>query len=346
MRFLSFLLIAALSFAGASVMAQDAPRLAKIVAVDASDGTVTRQFFGRVAARETVDLAFQVGGQVLEFPPREGQAIPEGSLIAQLDQEPFELALAQARTRAEQADRTVARLERLQGSAVSEVTVDDAQTEAELAAIAVRDAERALRQATLRAPFDGLIAARNVAPFSTVAAGTPVVRLHDMSELRIDIDVPEIVFQSAGEDPDIALSARFPAIAGEFPLGVREFNAETSTIGQTFRITLGMAPPEGRVILPGSSVTVTAVLNRGEARMTVPQAAIVAANDGSPQVMVFAPTGAAEGSVRAVPVKIMPSNTGTVVVLSGLEQGQEIVASGGSLLEDGDTVRRFTGFGN
>ncbi len=339
-------LLASILIAFAPAHAQTDPRLAKIVSVEAFDGEIVRQFFGRVTAKETVDLAFQVGGQIVEFPAIEGEPIPQGGLIARLDQEPFELALDQARTQQRQADRNLARFEQLQGNAVSQVSVDDAKTQAELTALAVRDAERALRHTTLVAPFTALVASRNLANFSTIGAGTPVVRLHDMSELRIEIDVPEIIFQTAGEDPDVDLSAKFPAIDEVFALEPREFNAETSSIGQTFRITLGMPPPNGRVILPGSSVTVTAVLKGGTPRLLIPASSVLTDNGGAPQVLVFEPAGAEEGTVRRVDIQIEPSPTGEVRVISGLEAGQEVVASGAALLADGERVRRFAGFSN
>lgn len=339
--FASGVLIFSLSFA----IAQDTETpLAKIVAVEAFDGSIERQFFGRVTAKETVDLAFQVGGQIVEFPAVEGEPIPEGGLISRLDLEPFELALDQARAQQVQADRNLERFQRLEGSSVSQVSVDDASTQAELAAISVRSAERSLRQATLVSPFTALVASRNVANFSTINAGTPVVRIHDMSELRIEIDVPEIIFQIAGEDPDVDLSARFPAIDDEFALEPREFNAETSSVGQTFSITLGMPPPNGQVILPGSSVTVSAILRLDEPRVIVPASAVLTTSDGGAEVLVFEPAGADEGTVRRVSIEIEPTPEGEVQVLSGLTDGQEIVASGASLLSDGEQVRRFTGF--
>ena len=343
MHFFIRLLACAALAVPSGLWAQDAP-LAKLITVAPMDSGMSRTFFGRVAARETVDLAFQVSGQIVEFPAVEGEPVPKGGLIAQLDLEPFQLSLDQARAQADQANRTLERLERLQGSSVSEVTVQDARTQAELNAIALRNAQRALDQATLTAPFDALVAARNAATFATINAGTPVVRLHDMSELRIEIDVPEILFQQAGEDPDVVLSATFPASDRQFPVTPREFNAETSGVGQTFRITLGLPPPEGLVVLPGSSVTVAAQI-MGEAPMlVVPASALTTANDGTAHVMVFEPTGADEGTVRRTPVTIQPTARGAVSVTSGLSAGQEIVASGAARLEDGATVRRFGGF--
>ncbi len=326
--------------------AQDQVKLVKLAVVSTSQPEITRQFFGHVAAKETVDLAFQVGGQVVEIPIVEGEPVPKGAVIAQLDLEPFEIALDQALVQKDQADRTLERLQKLQGNAVSQVTVDDAETQAKLADISVRNAERSLDDAKLMAPFDALVAARNIAKYSTISAGTPVARLHDMSELRVEIDVPEILFQRAGRDPDVDLWAKFPSSTERFELQTREFNAETSQVGQTFRITLGMQPPENIVVLPGSSVTVFATLYGGQASLRIPNSAVITRNDGTPMVMVFDPSSDVEGTVKAVDVTIEPSANGLVNVTSGLEAGQEVVASGANLLADGERVMRFTGFSN
>ncbi|MFP7571134.1 efflux RND transporter periplasmic adaptor subunit [Marivita sp. S2033] len=321
-------------------------RLAKIIEVQPVNGDVTRQFFGNAVAKETVDLAFQVAGQIVELPVIEGERIAKGTVVAQLDLEPFELALEQARVQKEQAERNLERLEKLSGSTVSQVSVDDAVTAAKLAEIAVQTAERSLRNATLHAPFDALVASRNVANFSTIAAGTPVVRLHDMSDLRIEIDVPEILFQSAGRNAGTELWAQFPTSDERFAVRPREYKAETSNIGQTFRITLGMTPPEDHDVLPGSSITVFAKVDRGASELQIPASAVVTGNDGSTYVMLFEPVGASDGTVTRHAIKIAPGLSGQVRVIEGLEPGQEIVASGATQLADGDRVQRFSGFAN
>lgn len=318
--------------------------LVKLYRVETTGGAIERQFFGRVVAKETVDISFQVGGQVVEFPVSEGSTIPAGDLLARLDLEPFELALAQAKAQQDQAQRTLDRMEQLQGNAVSQVTVDDARTQADLADISFRDAERSLELATLHAPFDALVSARMVANLTTIGAGTPLVRLHDMSELRIEIEVPEILFQRAGRDPSITLFAEFPASGERYPLEVREFNAETAQVGQTYQITLGMAPPEDIVVLPGASAKVLATLQLESPRIEIPASSLVLGSDGAAHVMVFEPAGAQEGTVKKVSVEVEPSENGAVLIKSGLSQDQEIVVSGSSRLEDGETVRRFAGF--
>ncbi|MCG7495048.1 efflux RND transporter periplasmic adaptor subunit [Thalassobius sp. Cn5-15] len=354
----AFVLTAALSgfvaLAGAAMAQEDSPaeiiRPVKLLTVENTSGDITRQFFGQVVARQTVDLAFQVGGQIVEFPVIEGQIVPKGGLIAKLDQEPFTLQLDQTSLQYDQAKRTLDRLSKLTGSAVSEVVVQDTETQVGLARIARRNAEYALEHATLSAPFDALVATRNVANFTTVGAGTPIVRLHDMSDLRIEIDVPEVLFQRAGSDTAVTLMARFPTGDTLYPLAIREYVAEASTIGQTFQLTLGLERPDGLTVLPGSSVTVLATVAQDGGAVILPATAIDIANDGSTQVMVFTlsdnedEAAAGIGRVSARAVEVTTTRDGKIALVSGLETGEVIVRSGLPSLNDGQRVRRFIGF--
>lgn len=340
-----------LFLAATPIWGQDAPApYVKLITAEMTQGQEERQFFGQVAARQSVDLAFLVGGQVVDFPVFEGQSIAKGEVVAVLDQEPFQLAYDQANLQKDQSDRALKRLQQLRGNAASQVSIEDASTAAQLAGIAARNAERSLEQSTLHAPFDALVATRYVENFTTVAAGTPVVRLHDMSEIRIEIDVPEVLFQVADktDGEGVRLEAKFVASPDRYPLIVREFNAETSDVGQTFRMTLGMEPPEGIKVLPGSSVTVYAAREADHHQIAVPAASVLSDNDGQAQVMVFAPSSedANFGTVRRVAVEITPAADGTMRVIRGLSGGEEIVASGAARLAEGQDVRRFTGFPN
>ncbi len=319
----------------------------KLIVADAGGAEMTRQFFGRVVARETVDLAFQVGGQLIDFPLIEGEQVKQGDLVAQLDLETFQLALEQARLQRDQADRALARLRQLSESTASPVRIEDAETALALADVAVRNAEYALDHATLTAPFDALVATRNVANFTTIGAGTPVVRLHDMSEMRIEVDIPEVLFLRARAAPNVRIRAKFPASDQTYPLELREFNAETSKVGQSFRVTLGMTPPPGMRFLPGASVTVIAeTLSDVQGGLLVPRTAVFTDADGATAVMVFAPKGADQGTVAMRKVDVAPAPQDGIVITSGLEPGTEIVAAGTATLTDGQNVRRFTGFGN
>ena len=305
-----------------------------------------RRFFGEVVARETVDLAFQVSGQIVDFPAVEGARVEAGGLIAELDLEPFEIALGQAELRSEQADRTLGRAQQLGPGTVSQASIDDAETEAGMAGLDVRNARYELDRATLNAPVDALIAARNVAVFTSVNAGEPVVRLHDMSELRVEIAVPEVLFRSVQDSDVFDIYALVTGSDVQYPLETREFEAQTSAVGQSYTITLAMTDVVDERVLPGASVTVVAQRESADTAVFIPPTAVVINPDESTHVMVFEPTGADEGTVRAVPVTIEASDDGQLRLIDGPEPGAEIVSAGAAQLADGQAVRRFANFGN
>ncbi|WP_374635503.1 efflux RND transporter periplasmic adaptor subunit [Paracoccus sp. (in: a-proteobacteria)] len=331
---------------GPLAMAQDTPvPLVRLITLGQDGAPAERTFFGRTVARQTVDLGFQVSGQLVEFPIAEGELIAAGTLIGRLDQKPFILALDEARLTEEQAQRDADRAEQLGGN-VSRAQRETVQTQARLAGVARQNAELALERSTLLAPFDAVISTRTVANFTTVAAGQPVVRLHDMSELRIEIDVPETIVRQSGENPDFELLARFGGDDRLHPLKIVETDIETGPVAGTYRVTLGMEPPKDVLILPGYSVAVVMRRNGAKApELTVPQDAIATTPEGGYFALRFTPEGEDGGKLTQVPVTIEASERGQIVVTSGLEAGDEIVSAGLTHLSDGQAVKRFRGIG-
>lgn len=338
-------LLSALALAAplaAPLAAQDAPKPVKLMTVTAKPQKVERQFFGQVTALQTVDLAFQVGGQIHVLTAPEGQPIAKDSVIAQLDLAAFDRARAQAEVNLDKANRDLDRLESLSGAAVSEVSIRDARTQVQLAEIALKDAQDNLDHATLRAPFDALVARREVANFTTVSAGTPVVRLHDVSEMRVEIEVPEVLFRQAGQSGDVTFEAQFPGSTERLPLAPREFEAETSAVGQTYTLTLAFTGDLAAGIYPGASATVYAGTELPAAdSVFLPETALAFDPAGKPQVMVFDQAG----TVHATPIEIEIATDGRVRLVGGIDEGAEIVSTGASQLQDGQSVRRFTRVG-
>lgn len=325
--------------------AQEAPapvaKPVKLMTLSASPVTLQRQFFGQVTARQTVDLAFQVGGQLTVLNAEEGASMKKDALIAELDLAGYERAVAQAEANYEKAQRDAERLASLRGQVVSDVSVQDAETQLQLAQIGLDNARDDLAHASLRAPFDALVARRLVANYQTVAAGTPVVRLHDVSEMRVDIQVPEVLFRQAGAGESVAFEAQLPGDTTRYPLVLREFETEAASVGQTYTITLAFAENPGAFVFPNASVTVYASAGgQMPDGVVLPETALVFDPAGKAAVMVYA-----EGTVTQTPVEIALQDDGRLYMTDGPAEGTQIVVTGASQLRDGQTVRPFTRIG-
>ena len=330
------------------VFAQEALRPVKLVELSPQPVVEQRSFPGRVRASQTIDLAFQVSGQLQQFPVVEGDRLEEGALIARLKQSGFERDLRQAEATLTRDRQTLARLQPLAGTSVPRSDVEAAETQVTLSEIAVETAESALADASLAAPFNALVARRMVANFTTIAAAEPVVRLHDMSEMLIDIDVPEVLARRSGEG-DVSFTATFPGSSDAYALFIREFEAESGDVGQTFRLTLGFADEPAANILPGASAMVLVRReSAAERAVTLPQSAMVYSADGDPHIFVYEPDPQQDGTVGTVvltPVTIRLRDDARIEVIEGPPSGTEIVAAGAAQISDGQVVRRFVALG-
>ena len=301
-----------------------------------------RRFFGRIAARETVPLSFEVGGRLIEFPVLEGSGIRAGEVVARLDPDPFARAAERAELALEQAERDAERARKLAASNVtSEVRAEDARTARDLADVALRDARAALADSVLTAPFDGIVAERIAETFSNVEPGRPILRLHDMSEVRVEIEIPERVLLRAGDPDAIEFTGERQ---GEPPIPLRlvEFEAQTGRVGQSFRAALALPQGAARGMIPGATMTVTAALPATDTPGVVPMGAILAGAGDAFDVMVFRPDGEGHGRVERREIRVT-AERGTAFEVDGLAPGERVVAAGGHLLTDGQEVRVYDG---
>ncbi len=317
----------------------------KVVTAEAAGAFETRSFFGRVRARETVDLSFEVGGRLEILDAVEGDRVDRGSPLARLDQAPFKRAVERAEVTLRQENRRFERAAKLmQSSAGSRVRLEDAETSRDLAAVALREARDDLEDATILAPFDGLVAERLTPNFTNVEPGRPILRLHDMSEVRVELDLPERLLIQAGDPAQIRFMVRMPDQDGAVAVRFVEFHAQTDRVGQSYIVTLAFPDAKSVFLVPGASVTVIAELPAPKAGLVLPASALLIGPERNASVLVLETSeGGLAGLavLRRQPVDVR-SRTGTRFLVTGLPEGAEVVAVGGHLLREGQAVRRYT----
>ncbi|WP_421790103.1 efflux RND transporter periplasmic adaptor subunit [Hyphobacterium sp.] len=317
------------------------PRLVQIASVEGVGPQRNYEFVGRIEAIQSVDLSFQVGGQLAELPATDGLAITQGELVARLDLEDFRRAEREARVQLEQAQTDLERQQTLFDRGIaSEAARDNAQTQYNLRLVARDNARQALQNATLEAPFSGLISRVLVENFTVVSAGQPVARLQDLSELRVSIPIGEDLVATFNADELVRIEASFAFLPGQrFELEPRELVAEADTASQTYRGILALPQDIPANILPGMSTTVFAEFSSlAELPDTVhvPVNALGFDSAGEPVVFVY---DSGSGIVSRRPVETADIVDDEIAVTSGLAAGEQIVTAGVSRLQDGMAVR-------
>lgn len=322
--------------------ADASPIFVRTMVVGGPNDIQERHFFGRVAALETVDLSFEVAGYLSHLDAPRGSVVEEGQRLAELDLAPFERAVERAELNLAQAERDLDRLRTLAARNVSsDVQAENAETARDLAEVALRDARDALADAQLTAPFDGIVADRMVATFTNVTPSQPVVRLHNMSETRVEFDLPERLLAAIGDPSRVEFTTRLTGQSEPVALAFREITAETGTIGQSYTLSLAVEGPVPALFLPGKTVTVTARLSQQAEGVPVPATAVVTRPDGATTVVVVEERdGALRPDFTTVEVR---STAGVELTVAGLEPGAEIVELGGHLIGPDSVLARYSG---
>ena len=260
-------------------------------------------------------------------------------------------ALAQAaRSRLELAQATAKRMALLYDEgAISHQDADQARAdlaaaragvEQALAAIAAAAASRAEAQASVaaagvplgdsvvRAPFEGIVLAREVEPGAVVGVGSPIVTIEDKAHLELDVTVPDAAARAV--HPRMPVTARVDALGGqEIPGAVRAVLPSGTPGVRSVIAKIDLQPAHG--LYPGmfARVRLAAPARRAAA---VPASAIVT-RDG--QTGVFTVAG---GRAEFVPVQTGATQSGCVELVAGVLGGKPVATSALEKITSGTAV--------
>ncbi|SEA51587.1 efflux RND transporter periplasmic adaptor subunit [Alkalimonas amylolytica] len=322
--------------------AQLAPVTVKLVMANGDSQLSSRSFVGRVDAVSTVDLAFQVGGQVTKLAVQQGQVVAAGGVLAALDPADYQLALQQARVQLDQAKRDLERARPLREQGIlTPSDFEQLQTSYELAKVALENASRNIAHAQLEAPFDALITRRLIERYATVAAGTPVLRVQNISELRVHINVPEQLMRLVNDSADYQVSVRLPGQDAAYPLVYREHATEADPMTQTYRVSFALARIPEVNLMPGMTVSVVTERTQQPSSLSVPLSAIDTATPEQFHVWRYLSDSQ---TVERVQVQLGQIHGQQVDILSGVQYGDQLVSAGHAQLQPGQRVRPFQAY--
>lgn len=323
----------------------DAPiRPAKLIEISASSNIRTITLPAIIEAVNSAQLTFQVGGLLQELSVREGDKVEEGAVIARLDQRDFKNEVATAQAQADNAESEFQRAERLIAEkAVSQSVFEQRKAQRDIARAALDTARKRLDEATLQAPFAGVVASVHSEAFQNVAPQEPIVTLQTTGTAEAAVQVPARLVANSGrvesEETVVVLDAA-PDVRVHAELRSTATQADPDT--QTFLAKFTFTPPENLVILPGMTGSVQARLRIAGAdgaaeRITVPANAIL--SDGDVRYVWVVDTESMKVSRREI--TLAPDIGESLAVLEGLVAGDVIVGAGASYLYEGMQIRRY-----
>lgn len=322
----------------------------KMLTVGEAGNGLVREYPGTVSAAQRAALAFEVPGQMTEFPVNEGDSVLRGAVLGRLDARDYEARLDSARAVLRKAEADFERgssLYKEDPGAIALTRLDADKRGVEMAQARYREAEKAYEDTILRAPFDGDVARKLVDDFANVQAKEPILILQDTSHLEIVVNVPERDFvggQRAANSMDALTERNQPQVVisslpgRRFPARFKEVATTADPVTRTFAVTVRFDNPKDVTVLPGmtAKVIVRRARSAGDG-VLIPAHAATAGADGKPFVWIVGP----EMAVERRSVELGELRGEEVEVRSGLADGDVVAISGVALLHDGMRVRRF-----
>lgn len=330
-------------------------RKVAVTIADRVSAAPVQQAFGTVAAARSADLRFAIGGEVasVEAVMRNGALVRKGEVLATLDTELLTLSVndiavqlaaedankIELQTQLTLRQRQFDRVNQMKAASVaSEKRLDDAQLALSIAKnsllqsnsrieqlkIAKKRAERNLKDAVLRAPFDGALADVVIGSGQVLSSNTTLGKITDLNSLEVSFIVPAEIY---------AISNRLIGqdVAMTWTAGGRDVVTVTGTIDRT----------EGNVNANEGGGRIYANLPQSKAgeMPPIPAGAFVEIN--YPTLMledvVILPEAAifdrdhifivVEGRADRRQVEILSKSEGQVYVRGDLQNGDQVVST-------------------
>jgi len=308
------------------------------------DHSPVRGYSGRVLSPETVAVVPQVAGTVMEAPFTEGSIVKKGDVLYRIDDVRYAAAAAAAAATVAQceatfdyADKAYARTRTLFEKKVASVDDMDSATSARATAEAALAAARAalvsasndLNHCTVVAPIDGRVGLNAAVPgnYVSTASGalTTIVR-QDPARVVFAPSNREFLSFFGGEkglgdlfEINVRLADGTPyGEAGTLEFVGNQANATTDTMPVYVRLP----NPDG-LLVPGSTVKIEVRAREPRRLVALPLTAVVHDGDKAFVWMV--------GENR-IPVRrdvvVGPATSSYETILSGLEEGEEVIVRG------------------
>ncbi len=324
----------------------DVGRPVDVISVEASKLASDIQLSGEIQAENNAALAFRIGGRVVERPVNVGDRIAAGQLIARLDPQTEQNALAAAKAALSAARGEVSTArnafdrqeqlmaqgfttrprfdQALQARNAAESGLEDAEARVELA----RDR---LGFTELRSSTAGVVTARSAEPGEVVQPGQAIVRLARDDGRDAVFNVPARFLERQDEDPVIRVALaddRSVVAVGR----VREIAAQADPVTRTFQVRVSLQDPPEAMRL-GSTV-IGSIELLSPAIIAVPASALTRAGQ-SPAIWIVDP---ATSTVSLRAVDILRFDSDRVIVSQGLDPDDVVVTGGVQALHPGQRV--------
>ncbi|MCH1920183.1 efflux RND transporter periplasmic adaptor subunit [Shewanella sp. A3A] len=171
------------------------------------------RLIGKLTAEHSVFIAPQVAGKIEKVAVRSNEQVKAGQTLIVLDDAKAKAAVMEAEAYLADEARKLREYEKLAHSdAITQTEIDAQRASVDIAAARLASVKADLDYHYIKAPFDGVIGLVSFSRGKMVSQGDELLTLDDLSELRVDLQIPESRLAQLSLGMDVAAeSAAWPS---------------------------------------------------------------------------------------------------------------------------------------
>ena len=337
---------------------QEVVRPVEFFTVTSASSQYIQNFPALVAPSDESDLAFRVGGEILELNVVAGTTVKKGDVIARLDVTDYKVKVNEAQAAFDLSQKTFERQERMLNlELTSQADYDMAAAQLELSRASLATAKNNLKYTVLKAPYDGVISEVHrenremIAPL--LAPSTKVVSIQSQNGIDITFQLPESILSRVNAEasqykPGVTFTSSPTHKNQEFTAVFKEMDQTPDPKSRSYNVTLTMDNPQGINVVPGMTANVKIdlgqVLEGLNEYALVPVESVFSPADTDPANKEFAVwlVDQETMTVKRQAVTIGDLTDQGIKVTSGLKAGDVIAAAGVHSLLENTKVRQWT----
>lgn len=285
---------------------------------------------GTGRARQSVTLYPKLSGLVASMDLTAGQHVEQGQELIKLDDRKERIAVGLAEARFLEAERNLNRsTSLLDREAISQVTVDTAQTALETARLELEQAKQTLAERIILAPFSGVLGIPSIETGDLVSPSTPLVTLDDRSAIVVEFDVAELFLGRVKRGLEVE-AANTGFRNQVFTGRIASIDSRLDATTRSVRIRAEL-PNQDDLLRAGMSFVVTVRLE-GDVYASIDELALRWEREGA---YVWRITDETAQKVR---IEVVKRGEGRVLVAGELQEGDLIAVEGTQRLRPGRSV--------
>ncbi len=291
---------------------------------------------GSIEADDMVDVTSETAGRILSLKVKEGDAVRQGQLVAELDLEALKKQIAELETSLDLANTVYERQKRLWDQNIgSEMQFLEAKNNKERLEKSLETLQFNLEKSKVYAPISGVVENEVLQPGELAAPGAPIVQILNTNRLKAKASVPENYLKSITRGASVKVSV--PALEWETEARITQIGRVIDPANRTFEIEVALADPQRR-LKPNLLAYVHFKDYEEENVVTIPLDQVQEEVGGKKYVFVVDSSGE-ETKAHKVYVKIGRTNSdGEVVITEGLDGNETLIMEGARGLVDNDLI--------